>query len=54
METVPVSVLTGLDWVDEDCIREAIESLARYARWRLTGEHGFFRLPPEERLDPTR
>lgn len=49
LETAPGSAIDEADWRfdDEDWLRDAVESVATYARWRLYGEHNFQYLRPE-------
>jgi hypothetical protein len=54
LETTPGSAVEEADWAfdDEDWLRDAVESVAAYARWRLTGEHSFEYLRPEYKVGP--
>jgi hypothetical protein len=54
LKTAPGSAVEEADWRfdDEDWLRDAVESCASYARWRLTGEHNFQYLRPEYMAGP--
>jgi hypothetical protein len=54
LETAPGSAITEVDWAFdyEDWLRDAVESVASYARWRLSGEHRFQYLRPEYGMGP--